>query len=53
MYPPPDQLLATFHKTFDSLTSFIRANHIITIPTMCSRRSKKRRHLCGQRRLRQ
>jgi uncharacterized protein (DUF885 family) len=33
MYPPPDQLLATFHKTFDSLTSFIRANHIITIPS--------------------
>jgi len=33
LYPPPDQLLATFHKTFDSLTSFIRANHIITIPS--------------------
>src|ERR1035441_4919945 len=33
MYPPPDQLLATFHTTFDSLTSFIRANHIITIPS--------------------
>jgi uncharacterized protein (DUF885 family) len=33
MYPPPDQLLATFHKTFDSLTSFIREKHIITIPS--------------------
>jgi uncharacterized protein (DUF885 family) len=33
MYPPPDQLLATFHQTFDTLTTFIRANHIITIPS--------------------
>ncbi len=33
MYPPPDQLLSTFHQTFDSLISFIRANHIITIPS--------------------
>ena len=33
MYPPPDQLLNTFHQTFDSLISFIRANHIITIPS--------------------
>jgi uncharacterized protein (DUF885 family) len=33
MYPPPDQLLRTFHQTFDSLISFIRANHIITIPS--------------------
>jgi uncharacterized protein (DUF885 family) len=33
MYPPPDQLLSTFHQTFDSLTSFIRANRIITIPS--------------------
>src|ERR1019366_5116234 len=31
MYPPPDQLLATFRKTFASLTSFIRANHISPI----------------------
>jgi uncharacterized protein (DUF885 family) len=33
LYPPPDQLLNTFHQTFDSLISFIRANHIITIPS--------------------
>jgi uncharacterized protein (DUF885 family) len=33
MYPPPDQLLSTFHQTFDTLVSFIRANHIITIPS--------------------
>jgi len=33
MYPPPDQLLSTFHQTFNSLISFIRANHIITIPS--------------------
>ncbi len=33
MYPPPDQLLNTFHQTFDSLVGFIRANHIITIPS--------------------
>jgi len=33
MYPPPDQLLSTFHQTFDQLIGFIRANHIITIPS--------------------
>jgi uncharacterized protein (DUF885 family) len=33
MTPPPDQLLNTFHQTFDSLIGFIRANHIITIPS--------------------
>lgn len=33
MTPPPDQLLSTFHQTFDSLISYIRANHIITIPS--------------------
>ena len=33
MTPPPDQLLSTFHATFDSLIGFIRANHIVTIPT--------------------
>jgi len=33
LYPPPDQLLNTFHQTFDSLVSFIRTNHIITIPS--------------------
>jgi uncharacterized protein (DUF885 family) len=29
----PDQLLPTFHNTFDSLIAFIRAKHIITIPS--------------------
>jgi uncharacterized protein (DUF885 family) len=33
MYPAPDQLLSTFHQTFDSLVGFIRANRIITIPS--------------------
>jgi uncharacterized protein (DUF885 family) len=33
MYPPPDQLLSTFHQTFDQLVGFIRANRIITIPS--------------------
>jgi uncharacterized protein (DUF885 family) len=33
MTPPPDQLLSTFHQTFDSLIGFIRARHIITIPS--------------------
>ncbi|MGP8258863.1 MAG: DUF885 domain-containing protein [Acidobacteriaceae bacterium] len=33
LYPPPDQLLSTFHQTFNSLISFIRTNHIITIPS--------------------
>jgi uncharacterized protein (DUF885 family) len=33
LYPAPDQLLDTFHKTFDQLVGFIRANHIITIPS--------------------
>jgi uncharacterized protein (DUF885 family) len=29
----PDQLLATFHDTFASLVAFIKAKHIITIPS--------------------
>ncbi|HWZ51770.1 MAG TPA: DUF885 domain-containing protein [Granulicella sp.] len=33
LHPAPDQLLGSFHNTFDSLISFIRANHIITIPS--------------------
>ncbi len=33
MVPPPGELLNTFHETFNSLISFIRANHIITIPS--------------------
>src|ERR1035437_8919261 len=33
MYPPPDQLLGAFHQTFDQLVGFIRAHHIITIPS--------------------
>jgi len=33
MVPPPGELLATFHETFDQLVGFIRANHIITVPS--------------------
>jgi uncharacterized protein (DUF885 family) len=33
MYPPPDRLLNAFHDQFDLLISFIRTNHIITIPS--------------------
>jgi uncharacterized protein (DUF885 family) len=33
IHPAPDQLLHAFHGTFDSLIAFIRANHIITIPS--------------------
>jgi uncharacterized protein (DUF885 family) len=33
IHPAPDQLLNAFHDTFDSLITFIRANHIITIPS--------------------
>jgi uncharacterized protein (DUF885 family) len=33
MYPPPDQLLSTFHGTFNSLITFIREKHIITLPS--------------------
>ena len=33
IHPAPDQLLNAFHGTFDSLIAFIRANHIITIPS--------------------
>jgi uncharacterized protein (DUF885 family) len=33
MHPPPGELLANFHQTFDSLIGFIRSNHIITIPS--------------------
>jgi uncharacterized protein (DUF885 family) len=33
IHPAPDQLLNTFHGTFNSLIAFIRANHIITIPS--------------------
>jgi uncharacterized protein (DUF885 family) len=32
IHPPPDQLLQTFHNTFDSLIGFIQAKKIITIP---------------------
>ena len=32
IHPAPDQLLNTFHGTFDSLIGFIRSHHIITIP---------------------
>jgi uncharacterized protein (DUF885 family) len=33
IHPAPDQLLTAFHDTFDSLISFIREHHIITIPS--------------------
>ena len=33
MHPKPDQLLNSFRATFDGLISFIRANHIVTIPS--------------------
>ncbi|HKO19442.1 MAG TPA: DUF885 domain-containing protein [Acidobacteriaceae bacterium] len=33
IHPAPDQLLNAFHATFDQLITFIRANHIITIPS--------------------
>lgn len=32
-HPAPDQLLNAFRATFGSLTNFIRANHIVTIPS--------------------
>jgi uncharacterized protein (DUF885 family) len=32
-HPAPDQLLASFRGTFDGLIAFIRAQHIITIPS--------------------
>jgi len=33
MHPAPDQLLASFRATFDSLIGFIRSHHIVTIPS--------------------
>jgi uncharacterized protein (DUF885 family) len=33
IHPAPDQLLPTFHSTFDSLIHFIRGKQIITIPS--------------------
>ena len=32
-HPAPDQLLDSFRATFDGLVSFIRAHHIVTIPS--------------------
>ncbi len=32
-HPAPDQLLASFHDTFNGLISFIREKHIVTIPS--------------------
>ena len=32
-HPAPDQLIPAFRQTFDSLTSFIRSHHIVTIPS--------------------
>ncbi len=33
IHPAPDKLLPAFQDTFDSLTTFIKTNHIITIPS--------------------
>ncbi|MEO7027776.1 MAG: DUF885 domain-containing protein [Acidobacteriaceae bacterium] len=33
IHPAPDKLLPAFHATFDSLVTFIRTHHIITIPS--------------------
>jgi uncharacterized protein (DUF885 family) len=33
IHPAPDKLLPAFQNTFDSLITFIRSNHIITIPS--------------------
>ncbi|WP_420238646.1 DUF885 domain-containing protein [Telmatobacter bradus] len=33
IHPAPDQLLATFRSTFDSLIGFIHSHHIVTIPS--------------------
>jgi uncharacterized protein (DUF885 family) len=33
MHPAPDDLLNSFRATFDGLISYIRANHIVTIPS--------------------
>ncbi len=32
-HPAPDQLLNSFRATFDSLVSFIKSHHIVTIPS--------------------
>jgi uncharacterized protein (DUF885 family) len=33
IHPAPDKLLGAFHDQFDSLVSYIRAHHIVTIPS--------------------
>ncbi len=33
IHPAPDQLLDAFRATFDGLVGFIRAHHIVTIPS--------------------
>jgi uncharacterized protein (DUF885 family) len=33
IHPPPDQLLQTFHNTFNHLIAFIQAKKIVTIPS--------------------
>jgi uncharacterized protein (DUF885 family) len=50
VHPLPQQLLATFHNTFDGLIAFIREKHIITIPSDVSRYSKTHRPSCEPRR---
>ena len=33
IHPAPDKLLSAFHDQFDSLVAYIRAHHIVTIPS--------------------
>jgi uncharacterized protein (DUF885 family) len=33
MHPAPDQLMAAFRNTFDSVIGFIQSHHIVTIPS--------------------
>jgi uncharacterized protein (DUF885 family) len=33
IHPAPDQLMATFRSTFDSIIGFIHSHHIVTIPS--------------------
>lgn len=33
IHPAPDQLMATFRSTFDSIIGFIQSHHIVTIPS--------------------
>ncbi len=33
LHPAPNRLLSSFQQTFDSLTTFIRQHHVVTIPS--------------------